>query len=495
MSRRLVEQVSEVLDEAETLVADEDREHVRTARDRLVGPLRVALVGKVKAGKSTLLNALVGERLAPTDASECTQVVTRYRNGPYYRVRAFTTSGDEVELPFERGAKELQFQLGELSADDIWYVDVEWPTRRLEDLILIDTPGLASASRVRSVRTERFLQGDDQRVEADAVIYLMRHLHPMDLSFLEAFADGMAESWASINSIAVLSRADEIGTARLNAMHHARHVASRYRRDPRIRAVAQVVTPVAGLVAQAAPTLTQRRVKMLDEVAHDEDRTSLLLSAQRFRDGRSLSSTREDREAALSELGLYGVRLGSELLATSDSSSVGHVSSELERESGIDELRQLLAGRFSGRAQVLKARTALTTVHVLAQQLGGETGRRLSGRIRDVERSAHDLVEIQALGLLATGEHSLGDAALEAERLLGGEGPGHAARLGLDQSADQRELRSAATLAAHRWRETAQDQLGLRNDRTIAGVVTRTCEGIVHDPQPGDRADLESMIG
>ena len=33
--------------------------------DRLDEPLRVAIAGKVKAGKSTLLNALVGEELAP----------------------------------------------------------------------------------------------------------------------------------------------------------------------------------------------------------------------------------------------------------------------------------------------------------------------------------------------------------------------------------------------------------------------------------------------
>ena len=38
----------------------------------------VAIAGKVKAGKSTLLNALVGEEIAPTDAGECTRVVTWY---------------------------------------------------------------------------------------------------------------------------------------------------------------------------------------------------------------------------------------------------------------------------------------------------------------------------------------------------------------------------------------------------------------------------------
>ena len=56
-------------------------------------PLRVAIAGKVKAGKSTLLNALVGDQLAPTDARECTRVVTWYRDAHTYRVVAHGQDG------------------------------------------------------------------------------------------------------------------------------------------------------------------------------------------------------------------------------------------------------------------------------------------------------------------------------------------------------------------------------------------------------------------
>ena len=55
---------------------------LRQQLGRLDEPLRVAIAGKVKAGKSTLLNALVGEQVAPTDAGECTRVVTWYRAAP-----------------------------------------------------------------------------------------------------------------------------------------------------------------------------------------------------------------------------------------------------------------------------------------------------------------------------------------------------------------------------------------------------------------------------
>ena len=45
-------------------------------RARLHEPLRLAIAGMVKAGKSTLLNAMLGEQIAPTDTGECTRVVT-----------------------------------------------------------------------------------------------------------------------------------------------------------------------------------------------------------------------------------------------------------------------------------------------------------------------------------------------------------------------------------------------------------------------------------
>jgi len=81
------------------LAIDAHRHEPDTARwlhdqlRRLDEPLRVAIAGKVKAGKSTLLNALVGEELAPTDAGECTRIVTWYADGRTYSVTAHLRDG------------------------------------------------------------------------------------------------------------------------------------------------------------------------------------------------------------------------------------------------------------------------------------------------------------------------------------------------------------------------------------------------------------------
>ena len=81
MSVTLLDDVQALLVRAAEVVPPEEKASLAEARSRLQEPLRVAIAGRIKAGKSTLLNALVGEELAPTDASECTRIVTWYRNG------------------------------------------------------------------------------------------------------------------------------------------------------------------------------------------------------------------------------------------------------------------------------------------------------------------------------------------------------------------------------------------------------------------------------
>ena len=72
----------------------ESAQQISATIDRLDEPLRVAIAGKVKAGKSTLLNALIGEELAPTDARECTKIVTWYHDGITYRVSLYPKVGE-----------------------------------------------------------------------------------------------------------------------------------------------------------------------------------------------------------------------------------------------------------------------------------------------------------------------------------------------------------------------------------------------------------------
>src|SRR3954462_14186337 len=74
---------------------------LRQISDRLGEPLRVAIAGRLKAGKSTLVNALIGRRGAPTAVGECTRVVTRFRYGAADRVDVVVRDGRRHSLPLD----------------------------------------------------------------------------------------------------------------------------------------------------------------------------------------------------------------------------------------------------------------------------------------------------------------------------------------------------------------------------------------------------------
>ncbi len=284
---RLFRDVAQLLDAAlERTTEPESRERLVAARERMHAPLRVAIAGQVKAGKSTLLNALVGEELAATDASECTLVVTWYRQGLTRRVTCTPIGGGgPVEMPFVRTEHGIDIDLGGRDPADIAQLDVEWPSSALESMQLIDTPGTESTTGWTSERTRAFLAlGEDDETEADAVVYLMRHVHAADVDFLEAFRDDRVSQATPTNTLAVLARADEIGVGRLDSMQTARQIADRYVADPRLRRLVTTVVPVAALVAQAGASMSEATYGHLRRLAEldDETRASALLSADRF---------------------------------------------------------------------------------------------------------------------------------------------------------------------------------------------------------------------
>ncbi|HSL77402.1 MAG TPA: dynamin family protein, partial [Candidatus Limnocylindrales bacterium] len=306
---------------------------------RLDDPLRVAIAGRVKAGKSTLLNALVGERLAATDAGECTRIVTWYRHALGYQVTADLRPDGHAELPFRREDGELSIDLGEHGVDGIERIEVGWPSAKLESMTLIDTPGLGSANEGTSARTMASLldAGVEGPADADAVLYLMRHLHHGDARFLEAFMDHSIAHASPVNAVVVLSRADEIGAARPDALESAATIASRYANDPRVRELASGVVPVAGLLAETGATLRQDQFHWVRQLARlpPDVRDRLLVSVERFRDADENPLGETIREELLDRLGLFGLRFAVGLVADGSVGTAPELSAALLERSGI----------------------------------------------------------------------------------------------------------------------------------------------------------------
>ncbi|MGH3759466.1 dynamin family protein [Actinophytocola sp.] len=467
---------------------------LRAQLNRLDEPLRVAIAGKVKAGKSTLLNGLVGELIAPTDAGECTKVVTWYRDGPTPRVVSYPDSeyGDDAprSLPIRRDNGALAVDLHGMPADRLRKLVVDWPSRSLRGTTLIDTPGIASMSGQYSRRALRMLTPDDDSpAEADAVVYLMRHLHATDAEFLESFRDQGVARASSVNTIAVISRADEVGGGRIDAMLSARRIARRYRTEPALRGLCQTVIPVAGLLAATGRTLRQAEFDTLAMLAAAPraDMDDVLLSTQRFLRSDRVAAlaglTYERRKDLLERFGIFGLRLAMMYIRQGRGDSPA-LAAELVHASGLHELHDVLSVQFTQRRDLLKARSGLlATERVLSSGTHAADPAEVKALAAEVERigsGAHEFVELRLLSALRCGEVDLPEReSREAQQLLGGNGVAPAHRLALGADASDGAVRAAALHELGRWRRRAEDPFADRPAVRAYRAVARTCEGLV----------------
>ncbi len=453
-------------------------------RTRLREPLRVGIAGMVKAGKSTLLNALIGERIAPTDAGECTRIVTWYRYGSTPRVDAVHHDGRKSGLVLRRGDGRLQLDLRGLDPEDIAHIDVRWPAPSLRSLVLIDTPGIESISERVSDRSLTFLTPrSGGPSEADAIVYLMRHLHPSDLSFLAAFRDVDSGAGNSVNALAVLSRADEVGGGRLDALLSARGIAARYREMPGLRPLAVDVLPVAGLIAESARSMLERDFIALREIAgwDRDERDRLLLSADRFvREG--VSSLGAVARAGLMErFGITGIRLGVALIRGGATTSQ-RLAEQLVVQSGLEELRSVVRRRFRSRAAALKVRALISAMNDLIDDRpvdGDEPVRRMLEALSD---SSHELRELDLLARARVDGLGLSPRlAAEAELILGAEGTDAADRVGLASDASRQRIAERAEAFAVRWRTVAEAPGTSRMTARVCAVVVRSLDGVLSE--------------
>jgi hypothetical protein len=483
--------VRALLDEVLTLHAADEatRERVAELRRRLDEPLRVALVGRVKAGKSTLLNALLGERLAPTDAGECTRVVTLYRHGAVPRVVLRQTTGARRVLPVHRAEGALQLDLGGVPPPEVDRLEVDWPTPGLAVATFVDTPGISSLSAEVSGRTTAFLEAGQELPGADAVVFLTRQMQPDDVAFLSAFQQQTAGAGAATTTLTVLSRADEVAAGRLDSMMAAGEIAQRWVRDPAIAAVSQAVVPVAGLLALAGRMLRHRDYVALHSIATADpaDVETMLLTADRFvRPSAAVDVSPSVRASLLDRLGLFGIRLSVVLIRTGISDAAT-LAAELTRRSGLTELQQLIAVHFTRRGAQLKAATALRQVEALLRSAPQPGDERLWAELERVRLAAHDLTEFDLLARLRGVDGPLPEQVRdEAARLLGAEGDTPAERLGLlPESASAEDLRTAAVTTLERWRAARDDPFAERASMEAMDVVVRSCESVLAELEGG----------
>lgn len=170
--------------------------------------VEVALLGRVSSGKSSLVNALLGQPLLPVGAVPITSVVTRLRHGDSVEVHALDIDGHMQAIAPDALHDYIDETGNPGNRRRLREVDVSFPAPILEQgIVLTDTPGLGSLHASASAHALDYLPRCDLGI---VTIDAAATLTPQDLDLLRALRDGGAD-W-----LVVLTKADTVAPDALN---------------------------------------------------------------------------------------------------------------------------------------------------------------------------------------------------------------------------------------------------------------------------------------
>lgn len=247
----------------------------RTAgRQARHGEYCVAVLGEFKAGKSSLLNSLLGAELLPVQAIPATAVVTRVRFGDHLLARVKQPGRAPVEVPLGE-LREWVTQTGNPdNRRGVEWVEVQSPALAdLAGLALVDTPGTGS-SWTENTRTS--LAWLPQAGAALVAISATQPLGEPDLHLIELLRPHTPNLTVVLTRIDLLTAPDAP-----EVLAHVRaRLAARFADPPVVRPFSirdgheasrdqlrQQLRELAGGCAEAAELLVRHRVaRIADEL-------------------------------------------------------------------------------------------------------------------------------------------------------------------------------------------------------------------------------------
>ena len=464
---------------------DTTADGVRQVIARLEAPLQVVVAGRISSGKSTLVNALIGRRVAPTAVGECTHLVTRFSYGTVDRVEVVLRNDHRLPLPFDADGMipaDVASQAG-VPLQDVSHLEAYLTSSLLSALTVIDTPGLGSLDAESAGRTTGLLDDTSRSavVGAEAVLYVLtQSVRADDADALAAFTAATSGRDAGpVNTLALLNKADTVAPESVagsggNVWQAARLLAERQAQllGPRVADV----LPVIGLLGEtcesgsfeAADADALRAIATVDE----DTRIAMLLAADLFLSV-ECSVDVVVRQRLLERLDLYGITCALRALDAEPTMPVGRLRAALFGASGVVQVRSRLVEVFSTRADGIKAAAALGSLTALAQSSGDPEEQQLvRGGIEELLAlpRAHQLRMMEALTLLTGGTVEL-DGELVAEVVRLGTGADARAQLATPD-ATPAQLSATALERAGWWRSFASFGASAAQER-VAHVVHR----------------------
>ena len=351
----------------------------------------LAIGGRVKAGKSTFINTLLGEPLALVGTTETTATINRFVYGKpadpnkpikvVYKNGNVTYESQEFMDSFQgNDAKTMALSKG------ILYFERAIENPILLDIDLVDTPGTdavvdehqeaaesAFGIAQEELRKEHDEQTKDLVKKADAVIYLVGAVaNQSNKQFLDNFQQA-CEGASALNAIGVISRIDEEENTLYNSKDQAEYVANSLK--DQLSGVMPVSATLYDAVQKLSPKFAEWQyfIKSIHENTFEElcERNADWLGeldADLIEEGYIVpdKNTRiKMREEAACPWGVFRAIVKT-LYSTT---SAEEARQQLLTLSNFDEVKQVLQDQFFARAKAIKCTILLAQLKKIIWQV------------------------------------------------------------------------------------------------------------------------------
>jgi len=338
--------------------------------------MRVAVAGRVSSGKSTLVNALLGEERAATGQQEVTKVVTWLRYAPDPELTVYYTDADRaphpVVPPTLAALTELTTHTSEPERDfrnDVDYVIYDYPSSGLEGFDIIDTPGLDDARGTDAETTRRHLGPREDTADALIAVIMIRGISTQDTDLIRYFqriAQAGHTEAGPLTTIGALTKPEVtwqpgqplFTDGQLTVLKQARELADKHMTGTELRRLVFDLHPIASKIAAAAGSSLEADFPDLTELARI-DRGQL---ASRLGNPRRWITDDIDgvlvpagRRGALHErFTACGIDLACQLIRDGvDDPAI--LREQLTDHSGLKAFRGLIGGHFGVRGDMIRA--------------------------------------------------------------------------------------------------------------------------------------------
>jgi small GTP-binding protein len=140
-----------------------DRELVRKLEE---DRFHLVVVGEFNHGKTTFVNALLGEQVLPVGVTPTTATIHHIRWSEHPEAFVVLTGGERRPIPFE-DAKRFAVG-GGATTEDVDHLEIGYPALLLKErILLVDTPGVNDLSLQRADITYSYIP------RADAVLFML----------------------------------------------------------------------------------------------------------------------------------------------------------------------------------------------------------------------------------------------------------------------------------------------------------------------------------